>query len=62
VLSNRLAVAFILDAMLATALLAYPFATRPRRRVRWPRFLLFALIGGLAFAIPFYAWLNRRSA
>jgi hypothetical protein len=60
VLSHKLALALILDAILATALLAWHFAVRPLGHLRWPWFLLLALIGGLGFAIPFYAWLNRR--
>jgi hypothetical protein len=60
VLSNTLAIGFMLDALLATALLAWLFALRPVGRLRWPWFVVFALVGGLGFAIPFYLWMNRR--
>ncbi|MGE0815822.1 MAG: hypothetical protein AB7O28_13800 [Vicinamibacterales bacterium] len=63
VLANRLALAFILDACLATGLLAYLFAVRPPGPLRWPWFVALSLLGGLGFSIPFYLWLNfRRSA
>jgi hypothetical protein len=45
---------------MATALIAYVFAVRPLGRVTWPWFVLFSIIGGLGFSIPFYIWLNRR--
>ena len=60
VLANKLAVAFMLDALMATLLLAWLFAIRPPGRIRWPWFLLFSFLGGLGFSIPFYLWLNGR--
>lgn len=61
--SDRLALAFILDLFAATALLTYLVAVKPLGPIRWPWFLLFSLLGGLAFSIPLYLWLNwRRSA
>lgn len=62
VLSDKLAIAFILDAAMATALLAYLFAIKPPGRYRWPWFLAFSLLGGLGFSIPFYLWLNQRTS
>ena len=62
VLSDRLALAFILDALMATALLAYLFALKPPGAIRWPWFVTFSLLGGLGFSIPFYLWLNHRAA
>jgi hypothetical protein len=59
-LADRLALGFILDAFLATGLLAWLFALRPPGRVRWPWFLALSLLGGLGFSIPFYLWLNWR--
>jgi hypothetical protein len=59
-LSNPLAVAFMLDAFMALALLAWLFALKPIGRVRWPWFVVLSLLGGLGFSIPFYLWLNRR--
>jgi hypothetical protein len=64
--SNFLALGLILDAVLATALLAYFFASRPPGVppgvLRWPWFVVLVLIGGLGFGIPFYLWLNYRRA
>jgi hypothetical protein len=61
VLTNYLAVAFMLDAALAVGLLSYLFAIRPLGPVRWPWFILFSILGGLGFSIPFYIWLNQRA-
>lgn len=60
VLANRLAVAFMIDAVMALVVLAYLFAVRPLGPVRWPWFVVLSLVGGLGFSIPFYIWLNRR--
>jgi hypothetical protein len=62
VLQNELALAFMIDAALATGLLAWLFARRPLGPVRWPWFVLLSLLGGLGFSIPFWVWLNRRLA
>lgn len=59
---NRLAVAFMLDALMAVGLLAWLFATRPPGPVRWGWFVVLSFVGGLGFSIPFYLWLNRRAA
>lgn len=61
VLGNKLAIAFILDAAMATGLLTYLFAIKPPGRYLWPWFLVFSLLGGLGFSIPFYLWLNQRA-
>ena len=60
VLTNRLALAFIIDAFMVLGLLAYWFAKNPIGKIRWPWFVLFSLIGGLGFGLPFYYWLNKR--
>jgi hypothetical protein len=60
VLADELAVAFMIDAAMATALLCWWFALRPLGSVRWGWFLLCSLVGGLGFSIPFYLWLNWR--
>lgn len=62
VLQDRLAMGFILDALLALVLLAWSFARAPIGRVRWPWFVVLSLIGGLGFGLPLYWWLNRRDA
>ena len=60
VLEDKLALSFILDAVLCLVLLAVYFAKRPIGRVGWPWFVLLSLLGGLGFSIPFYYWLNTR--
>ena len=62
VLDNRLALAFIIDAVMATALLAAILAKTPTRRVTWPTFVWLSLIGGLGFSIPFCWWLEKRTS
>lgn len=60
--SDRLALAFALDVVGSTALLAYLFARKPLGPVKWPWFLVLSLLGTLCFGIPFYLWLNWRRA
>jgi len=60
VIQNKLAVAFIIDAFMAMFLLAWWFAAKPIGKVRWYWFVVFSLVGGLGFSIPFYWWLNER--
>jgi hypothetical protein len=62
VLANHLAMGFILDAALATAVLAWYFARRPIGRVGWPTFVLLSLVGGLGFSLPLFYWLNGDAA
>ena len=59
--TNRLALAFIIDAVMAMLLLAYFFAKNPIGNVRWYWFIVLSVIGGLGFSIPFYFWLNGRA-
>ena len=61
-LGDKLALAFLLDAFVAMALLAYIYAVRPIGRVRWYWFVVLSLLGGLAFSLPLYWWLNRRGS
>jgi hypothetical protein len=61
-LSDRLALGFMIDLFVATGLLTDLFAARPPGRIRWPWFLLLSLLGGLGFSIPLFLWLNWRSA
>jgi hypothetical protein len=49
-----------LDAFIAMGLLAWYFAKWPIGRVRWPWFVALSLLGGLAFSIPLYWWLNAN--
>lgn len=59
---NRLALGFIIDIFLTMVMLGYYFARKPIGEVKWVWFVLLSLIGGLAFSLPFYFWLNRRTA
>jgi len=61
-LSDRMAVAFFLDLLMSTFLLAYLFAKRPPGPVKWPWFVALSLVGTLAFGIPLFLWLNWRRA
>jgi hypothetical protein len=60
VVRDKLALAFIIDAFLALAVLGYYFAKMPPGNVKWYWFILFSLIGGLGFSVPFYMWINKR--
>ena len=60
ILSNRLALAFMLEAMLLLVLLAVYFARHPLGPIRWPWFVVLSLLGGLGFGLPLYYWLNTR--
>jgi len=57
---NRLALAFIIDAFLTTGLCGYFFAVKPIGKVKWQWLIIFSLIGGLGFGLPFYWWLNQK--
>ena len=60
ILSDKLALGFIIDCFLAMFLLAYWFAVNPIGRVKWYWFIVLSIIGGLGFSLPFYYWLNQR--
>ena len=60
-LSNRLALAFMLEAMLLLVLLAVYFARHPLGPIRWPWFVVLSLLGGLGFGLPLFFWLNTRN-
>jgi hypothetical protein len=58
--SDRLALAFFIDLVLSTLMLAYLFARKPLGPVRWPWFIALSFLGTLAFSIPMFLWLNWR--
>jgi hypothetical protein len=62
VFRDHLALGFIVDAFLTLAILAVHFAKSPPGRYRWPWFVGLSILGGLCFGLPFYWWLNRRTA
>jgi hypothetical protein len=61
ILHNRLALGFILDAFLATGLLAWWFSRNPSGRYSWKMFILLSLVGGLGFSLPVFYLLNHTS-
>ena len=61
-LQDWLALGFIIDAFMVMFLLAYWFAKNPLGKIKWYWFIVFSLIGGLGFSLPFYYWLNKREA
>ncbi len=62
VTNNKLALGFIIEAFVVMFLMAYWFAKNPFGKVKWYWFIVFSLIGGLGFGLPFYYWLNKRNA
>jgi hypothetical protein len=58
--NNRLALGFIIEAFVVLAMLAYWFAKNPPGKLKWPWFVVFSLVGGIGFGLPFYYWLSRR--
>lgn len=60
VLHDKLALSFMLDALVVLVLLGVYFAHRPIGPVKWPWFVVLSLLGGLGFSLPLYYWLNRR--
>ena len=58
--ADHLAVAFILDAFIAMALIAYWYARHPIGSVKWPWFVVLSIAGGLGFSLPMYWWLNEK--
>jgi hypothetical protein len=59
-MSNPLAIAFIVEALVLTGLLAYLLAKWNVTRMSWGWFVLLALVGSLAFAVPLAALWRRR--
>ncbi|MBI2427587.1 MAG: hypothetical protein HYV29_02075 [Ignavibacteriales bacterium] len=60
VMNDLLALAFIIDAFMATGLLAWYFARNPLGKHSWKLFVALSLLGGLGFSIPFFYYLNKR--
>jgi hypothetical protein len=53
--------AFVIEAFLVVALLAWYFAWRPLGRWGWKLFVVLSLVGGLGFGIPAFLLLNART-
>ena len=60
ILEDTLLLAFMFDLLLTMVILAVYFARTPPGPVRWPWFIVFALVGGVCFALPFFWWINQR--
>jgi hypothetical protein len=60
VLSNWLALGFMIDAFMAMGLLAWWFAKHPLGTYSWKTFILLSLLGGLGFSLPFFYYLNVK--
>ena len=60
VLSNPLALAFVIEAMLLVVTLAWLFRKWGMTRLGWGWFVVLSLVGSLAFAIPVALLLPRR--
>ena len=51
-LGNPISLAFMIEALLMVALLAYLLTKWKVTTLRWPWFVLLSLLGSLAFALP----------
>jgi len=62
-LGNPIAAAFMAEALILVALMAYLLPKWNVARLRWPWLVVLSLVGGLAFAIPLVIlWGRRRAA
>ena len=62
-MSNPVSAAFIVEALVMTGVLAYLLTRWRASRVHWAWFVVLALVGGLAFALPVVLlWSERRPA
>ena len=60
--ASRLALAFMIEAMMLMALLAFYFAKNPVGKYGWKTFVVLSLVGGLGFSLPLYWWLKDRQS
>ena len=51
---NPMALVFMLDAFLATGLMAYYIAKTSLKKNEWLRFVLLSLVGSLGFSLPLF--------
>ena len=58
--ASKLALAFMIDAMMVVALLAFYFAKHPVGKWGWKTFVLLSFVGGLGFSLPLYWWMKSR--
>lgn len=59
-LGHPIALALLVDAVMATGLLAWYFARRPLGCWDWRAFVVMSLLGGLGFSVPAFFLLNAR--
>jgi hypothetical protein len=62
VFHDKLALAFVADVFLSTAVIAVFFVRVPPGRRRWPWFVALCLLSTLAFGFVIYWWLNAQRA
>lgn len=60
VMNDLLALGFMIDAFMATGLLAWWFAKNPLGIYSWKTFIGLSLLGGLGFSLPFFYYLNKK--
>ncbi|MGE9295925.1 MAG: hypothetical protein ACQKBV_06535 [Puniceicoccales bacterium] len=59
-MSNGLALVFIAEAFLLLALVAFLIAKLGWKKPGWFAFVVFSLVGSLAFSIPFFLYLHAK--
>jgi len=60
VLNDLLTLGFIIDACMATGLIAWWLSKNSIGKYTWKMFVLLSLIGGLGFSLPFFYNLNTK--
>lgn len=59
-LAHPIALALLVDAVMATGLLAWYFHRHPAGRYGWKAFVAMSLLGGLGFSVPAFLLLKGR--
>ena len=59
-ISNAVALVFIAEAFLLLAFFAFLIAKLGWNRPGWILFIVFSILGGLAFSVPFMLYLHTR--
>ena len=61
-LANPVALAFVIETLVLTGVLAYLLERWGVSRLRWPWFVGLSLVGGIAFALPVVILWKRRGS
>jgi hypothetical protein len=59
-LANSVALAFMLEALVLLVLFGCLIRARGFRSPGWSLFVVWSLVGGLAFSVPFFLWRHSR--